>query len=314
MMSIDIVKCNDEIEKIHQIDKALGRMQFKLDFFRICGLLWNPTGMEQTLKEISAKIEEEQQALKNLQNGMGLISKKYIHSEMVIKDYFSSNANNSNIAFDDSGRYGGDQGAPQNISKNDEQYDKIVEIIKRYFPDYNDKEIKKLLKRLNSEGCGYVALINTLFNEFVGKEEKFEKIFGFPMYDENGDLNFDLLLVDFYSAKDDPQHSGTNRESRKELWESYMEEHGIDVDVQNIDVTPENYERIAQKGEVIVSVSPVVLYDENGNRVVDVDGGHAMTVTGVTEDGMYRVSSWGKEYYVNPNEQYDRLQFQQVRY
>lgn len=39
-----------------------------------------------------------------------------------------------------------------------------------------------------------------------------------------------------------------------------------------------------------------------------------MTVTGVTEDGRFIVSSWGKRYYIDPDTDYNRLQFQQVRY
>ena len=43
------------------------------------------------------------------------------------------------------------------------------------------------------------------------------------------------------------------------------------------------------------------MYDENGNRYY-IDGGHAITVTGITEDGRYIVSSWGEKYYINPSD------------
>ena len=33
-----------------------------------------------------------------------------------------------------------------------------------------------------------------------------------------------------------------------------------------------------------------------------IDGGHAMTVTGVTDDGKLIVSSWGNQYYIDPDE------------
>ena len=33
-----------------------------------------------------------------------------------------------------------------------------------------------------------------------------------------------------------------------------------------------------------------------------IPGGHAITVTGVTDDGKWIVSSWGKKYYIDPNE------------
>lgn len=92
-------------------------------------------------------------------------------------------------------------------------------------------------------------------------------------------------------------------------------EHGIDVNVEcYIDVTTDNYNDIADKGQIIVAIEPCILEDEAGNTVFKANGGHAMTVTGVTEDGRFIVSSWGKRYYIDPDTDYNRLQFQQVRY
>ena len=177
-----------------------------------------------------------------------------------------------------------------------------------------------------------MALINTIFNQYAGRADEFEKAFGFPMYDENGELNFDLLLVDFYSAMDNHNSFlgidyydrnedasavkgfGTTMESREYRWEKYLHDRGIQTDVHDITVTPDNYNQVAQDGEIIISMSPVVLYDENGKCVFKADAGHAMTITGVTEDGMYKVTSWGKEYYIKPDGQYDRMNFQQVSY
>jgi hypothetical protein len=44
------------------------------------------------------------------------------------------------------------------------------------------------------------------------------------------------------------------------------------------------------------------LYDSDGNVVASDVGDHWMTVTGVTADGNYVVSSWGDKYYIHPNE------------
>lgn len=56
----------------------------------------------------------------------------------------------------------------------------------------------------------------------------------------------------------------------------------------------------AEKGNrVIISTHPVILEDARG-RMVQMDGGHAMTVTGLTDDGRITVSSWGKKYYIDP--------------
>ena len=44
------------------------------------------------------------------------------------------------------------------------------------------------------------------------------------------------------------------------------------------------------------------LYDENGNIAHKNVGGHWMTITEVTDDGRYVVSSWGDKYYLKPDE------------
>lgn len=215
----------------------------------------------------------------------------------------------NNPAFDSKGQFGGDQGSPQT------HYKDLKMIVKKYYPKYTDKQIKELLAKLNNEGCGYVALCNTLFAEFIGREKEFEQKFGFPMYID-GELNYDALVVDLYCAYDDRNSQGTTMNSRKPIWENYMKDHNVNVVVtNNIPLTPENYYDYFKRGQIVVAIEPVTLRDKNGKIVMDVkDAGHAMTVTGVTQDGMYIVSSWGATYYINPNDKFNRLQFQQLEY
>lgn len=215
-----------------------------------------------------------------------------------------------NPTFDDKGSYGGNQGsAKENYLDED-----LQAIVRKYHPNYSDVQIREFLSGMNKEGCGYVAICNTLFEQFVGREAEFEEKFGFPMY-KDGDLNYDALIVDFYCEQDDPNHSGTNQYDREEMWESYLGKRGVYVDVQcDIQVTPETYPSLVKEGALIVSISPVILQNEAGEIVDNRDGGHAMTVTGVTADGRYIVSSWGEIYYVDPNDKYSRFQFQQVKY
>lgn len=215
-----------------------------------------------------------------------------------------------NPVIDGYGSYGGNQGSAKEKYLDEE----LQKIVRKYYPKYSDAQIKEHLEKMNNEGCGYVAICNTIFEQYVGREAEFEEKFGFPMY-KNGDLNYDALIVDFYCDQDNPLDSGTNQYEREKMWEAYLKAHGIYVDVQcDVKVTPENYETIVKDGQLIVSISPVILQDENGNRVDDRNGGHAMTVTGVTSDGRYIVSSWGRTFYVDPDDPYNRLQFQQVKY
>ena len=44
------------------------------------------------------------------------------------------------------------------------------------------------------------------------------------------------------------------------------------------------------------------LYSVVGSKYRSDVGGHWMTITGVTDDGRYIVSSWGKKLYLKPDE------------
>lgn len=89
------------------------------------------------------------------------------------------------IVFDDEGQYGGDQGSPKDIESEDRK-DILYQIIQGNIPEFDRSNLDSYLKKLNSEGCGYVALTNAIMMNFEGREDEFEQIFGYPMYDENG--------------------------------------------------------------------------------------------------------------------------------
>ncbi len=208
-----------------------------------------------------------------------------------------------NILYDNDGRYGGDQGAAAGESR--ARQAELAEIAKRNNPSLDlstPKKIQTYFRDMNEEACGYVAIANTIFAYYIGREDEFEKAFGFPMY-HNGDLNYDALLVDIYSRYDDPNTSGTNPDSRKEFLEDYMKQKGVDVSVaphQDLSTT-EIKEDLRDGKHVLIAFHNGYMYDENGNRHA-IDGGHSMEVTGVTKDGKLIVSSWGEKYYIDPNE------------
>lgn len=239
------------------------------------------------------------------------------------------------IVFDSEGLYGGDQGSPMRETDPDiiqEMYD----IIRGNNPDVvlSDAQLERYLKKANSEGCGYVALTNSIMGEFAGREEEFEATFGYPMYTEDGNLNFDMLFIDLYSSMDnvdiktgtidfyddydvdidgkredydywnDVTGSGSNQYDREYYLENFMTEHGVSVDVQTdafVDIY--NYDNISDSGrDVIIAFRNGNLYNEDGTVAQKIEGGHAMVVTGVTDDGKMIVSSWGKKYYIDPDE------------
>ena len=230
------------------------------------------------------------------------------------------------IVYDDEGSYGGDQGSPKNqwLITDPHKKEILYDTVRKYYPDMTDKEIQEYLKKLNSEGCGYVSIVNTIFVEYEGREEDFERDFGFPMY-RNGDLNYDQLIVDFYAATDNHKRTwygkdyidnsedysstegyGTTNKSRNYRINKYLEDKGVDITFEQKiydqnDITPGNLKSYAEEGQVLISFYNGYIYDEAGNPHL-IDGGHSMAVTGVTEDGRFIVSSWGDKYYVDPDD------------
>ena len=214
-------------------------------------------GIKMALLKISVQMKSEMRILAALDDTLGEAVSLYGAAERNLSEVKNAK---ENPAFDDVGSYGGNQGAPvKNYKSDSSKRDLLNEIVRKYHPDYTDKEVEKLLSELNMEGCGYVALINTLFVQYLGREDRFMEVFGFPMYDNNGELNYDALVTDLYCSKDDPNMSGTTRASREPIWESYLKEHNITVDVKNVNVTAENFEELSKGGQIIVGLGPCIL-------------------------------------------------------
>ncbi len=238
-----------------------------------------------------------------------------------------------NVFGDSDGKYGGNQGSPMN------HLYEMAPIVRKYYPDMTDWEVMAHLEKLNSEGCGYVALTNTFFSQYDGTPEEFEEIFGFPMFKSDGSLNHDALITDFYCATDNHDefliffdikrdwqdtiadgHYGTLPQDREHRWEMYMKQHGLDVDVKNVNVTIDNYNTISADGYVIIEVDDLYIKDNNGIYYPPARGGkHCMTVTGVTDDGLFVVSSWGDKWYLDPDDYKNFLgghsyRFQKITY
>lgn len=222
------------------------------------------------------------------------------------------------VVFDDTGDYGGDQGAPQN--QTGQRAEELYDIVREHFPDMSDEEIESYLKKLNTEGCSYVATINTIFAAYEGREEEFERIFGFPMY-KDGDLNYNELLVDFYcetdnhnkglfggdkidSSEDPGIEEGNGATSSQQIYraEKYLHDKGVEVDIsKRNDITVENFNEFAEDGYVVINYFDGPLQNEDGSTRQNITG-HSMTITGVTDDGRYIVSSWGEKYYIDPSQ------------
>jgi len=241
------------------------------------------------------------------------------------------------IVFDDDGSYGGNQGAARFLDENSEEREKIEEIIKRNLADCdipNDMNFSKYLQKMNTEGCGYVALANSVFVYYQGREQDFENAFGYSMYNKKGDLNYNLLIADIYSSMDnrsggkydkyadynsaidgdkenydpwnDASGRGSDPDNYQEYLDSFMFDKGVNSKVTFLGTDTMNADELkdhtTNRESVLLGFFDGNIYYENGKVAQYIDGGHGMIVTGITEDGKYIVSSWGGKYIIDPKD------------
>lgn len=328
-----------------------------------------------TAMQLIRKMQSYHQTLKEYKKFVELAHKKYQELDSVEFE-LKIEAGRTNI-FDGINGYGGDQGDMAD-NRNGFKFlwwiwgeDKdIYDFIRQQegYENYSEKQIHELINKINGEGCGYVALVNTIFSEFPGDEQEFEKIFGFPMYDKDGHYNYNLMLADIYCRTDDkyfltetngkmayvteianryrdnstntidmsrmardyglPENatedeiieaiianvggeiadvpsSGTNAYTMENRLRAYFSEKGINSEINCntlSDMSTDAVRQSIESGNVvdILLTNGAKIYDTNGNQVQVIgEGNHHVIITGVTEDGRYRVSSWGKEYLVD---------------
>ena len=214
-----------------------------------------------------------------------------------------------NIVFDKdcrNGKYGGDQGSLRYRDTEQKQWI-YNNILKKNNPNLNldSTELDTFYSNMNNTGCAYVALLNTVFVHFQGREEEFEKTFGYPMYDKNGNLNYDVLFADIYTTKysDGKTFKGLSTAEGEKLIERFLKDRGVNCDAKvTSNVSPENIDTLLYDGkQVIIHYWDGNIYPADGGKAHPITA-HDMVITGVTEDGKYIVSSWGYKYYLDPKE------------
>jgi len=258
----------------------------------------------------------------NLKNYNGLLGQHHAFLTLAREEYIDAEIKNSppesliitepkyNMANEDimrmvynaDGEYGGDQRSPARRFLTDQDFQGYM---RKLLPGRNDRAISDYLARFNEIGCGYMAMANTIIVAYGNKPDEFERTFGYPMYrfDENGKVkyNFDSLAVDLYSSSGNIGKGATNYE-RKEILERYFENKGLSAAITNERLSVYKIKEALKTAQVILRQKPARLYNMDGTLKVDNDGGHAMTVTRVTNNGNIIVSSWGGQYIVKPSE------------
>ena len=126
--------------------------------------------------------------------------------------YNNVNYKNSSDFFENvkgyNGNYGVDQGILKKINSTDKPYEEVKKYLKRL--GFNNKDSIWIIKNLDSSGaCSYAEFANEIFNSFKNKPQEFEKIFGYPMYTQDGNLNDSLLLVELYTFINNEANGGS---------------------------------------------------------------------------------------------------------
>ena len=232
--------------------------------------------------------------------------------ERAILKYLGKHMSNEEIMqfiFNSNGIYGGDQGNPMRRFRTDLDF---VNFMRELLPEMTVAQIREYLSGYNSVGCGYMAAANYILAMYANKPDEFEKTFGFPLYivDANGNVqpNFDMLAVSIYHNHGRDGLNGSERSGSfpKDAIEGYLRAHGVNVTVNKRDSFPgiREIRKDLQNGPITLSLNPCIMYDSNGVEVVT--GPHAITITGVTENGDLIVSSWGRTYTVRISD-YDNI-------
>lgn len=220
---------------------------------------------------------------------------------------------NSEKAGFSNGYYGADQGRPTNnvlidgyLSDDESDYLDII-IANTGKEDFSEDELKLYLDELNSHGCGYAAITNTIMEYYCNRpngEQEFYEKFGFPIRKADGNLNFDRVIVDLYSKQNGLNHNSVNTESFSTILSQYMGDCGATIKVEkDVKVTATNYDNLVREGkQVVVMGWDFPLYYDETKSKKRVCGGHGMVVTGVTEDGLLIVSTWGGKAYIDPKD------------
>ncbi len=109
--------------------------------------------------------------------------------------------------FDDSKvnliQYGGDQTSfldnGYELLKNED----VRKVLTDNFPDASEEDYYLYLRKIELVGCGYVAMVNSIFDAYQGKQEEFQNTFHIPMYRLNSEgkvvFNYEPLVTSIYT-------------------------------------------------------------------------------------------------------------------
>lgn len=142
-----------------------------------------------------------------------------------------SEINHLDINFSSYPSYGVNQNAIQRVligGLNTPEYYRLHNIVKKYFPDYTDKQVYAFLSKLDGgDGIG-LCTYAVLANYILQLDEKVDFDFGYGLYTKNSDgtvnINSAELLVDLFCFYNQDNYNFSNRFLDGSYW---FESHSI---------------------------------------------------------------------------------------
>ena len=217
----------------------------------------------------------------------------------------------------------------------------IKDLIKRDFGTTDPQAIRSFLTSITCCGCNYTAVVNSVFNQYNGREQDFYNDFGYPMYtvDKNGniDYNYEYMITEIYSlyrrtSFDFDGDGYYDVYGTGNIWEaSNKGADGIDSKGAEFcynylkdkyglsgQYTVFDEGRLLTQDEInsyLAQGKTIILCTNNYNVYQTVPDAlyypgheaHAMVITGYDENNQLHVSTWGHDYVVDsrqPNPDY----------
>ena len=199
----------------------------------------------------------------------------------------------------------------------------LLSLVDRYFSNADPLLKLKLASHYAHSGCGYMAQANnfiSMMSNMENGEEIFKNRFGFDMYiiDENGrkSYNVEALAFDIYLYRYSREYNGTpppNEMFRHsaganisdQFYKHYFASKGFEYTVKEEKITYDDFTQSVSSfrflnlilenpnAQFIISAGGIGMSEVNNyNRSVSRLGSHAMSLTDVSSDRNFYVSSW----------------------
>ncbi len=176
-----------------------------------------------------------------------------------------------------------------------------------------------MMVMIEDHGCGFVTMANIIADFYKDNPVEFERIYGFPLYDTNEDgnkvFNYDYILLDIFlknKTKDDKQYD-VRTSNYEEILRNSFPSQTVSVQTTPRDISIETYKQYIKSGNyqyasIAVSDYSLKPYGNNTDKAMSSKGGHLMTITGISENGNFIVSSWGKEWELTKGTPYNSFE------